>query len=325
MSISSGIRRFFTLITIYLVAICFSLSTATAFADEPPTEDASAESSAAEAAAPPKKPKSALSRAFNSALTKVNEVAFAALFVDVSFGAFEVDEIKDGQPVLNEDGSVKQKHVPVPFVVALLGLGGILFTVVYKFINLRGLRHSIDIVRGKYDHEQSEGDVSSFRALTSALSATVGLGNIAGVAIAIKLGGPGAVFWMLVAAFFGMSTKFSSCTLAQLYRRKNPDGSVSGGAMYYLDLGLKGRGPIISKIGKTLAVIYAFMIIGGSMGGGNMFQSNQSFEILNGAFGGIQQKHNWIFGLTMAVLVGLVILGGIQRIGAATSKLSPQW
>src|SRR5690606_5584407 len=276
-------------------AISLTFSARTVRAEEVNSEEPTATSAPTENVAPPAKPKSALSRAFNSALTEVNEVAFAALFIDVSFGIFEVDEVKDGKPVLNEDGSIRKRPVPVPFVVALLGLGGVLFTVVYKFINVRGVRHAIDIARGKFDHEQSEGDVSSFRALTSALSATVGLGNIAGVAIAIKLGGPGAVFWMIVAAFFGMSTKFSSCTLAQLYRRKNPDGSVSGGAMYYLDLGLKNRGPIISKVGKTLAVIYAFMIIGGSMGGGNMFQSNQSFEILNGAFGGVKPSHNWIF------------------------------
>jgi AGCS family alanine or glycine:cation symporter len=158
--------------------------------------------------------------------------------------------------------------------------------------------------------------------LTSALSATIGLGNIAGVAIAIQLGGPGAVFWMMIAAFFGMSEKFSSCTLSQLYRRRNADGSISGGPMYYLDLGLREKGGAWRTIGKVLAVMFAFMVMGGSLGGGNMFQSNQSFEAVSDAFG-VPQSANWLFGLIMAFLVGLVIIGGIKRIGAATSRIVP--
>lgn len=224
--------------------------------------------------------------------------------------------------MLDEAGHPVMETVQVPFVVAVLALGGAFFTFWYRFVNIRGFRHAIDVVRGKYDNPEDVGEITHFRALTSALSATVGLGNIAGVAIAIQLGGPGAVFWMVIAAFFGMSVKFSSCTLAQLYRRRNADGSVSGGPMYYLDLGFRPFGGVGAKFGKVLAVIYAFMIMGGSFGGGNMFQSNQSFEAFSTAFG-VGPEYNWIFGLALAVLVGAVILGGIQRIGAATARIVP--
>ncbi len=259
----------------------------------------------------------------NRALGKINKGVEQALFFNVTGDAFQAPEFDDkGRPVLGPDGAPKMKTVALPFVVAVLALGGVFFTLWYRFVNLRGFKHAIEIVRGKYDNPEDAGEITHFRALTSALSATVGLGNIAGVAIAIQLGGPGAVFWMIVAAFFGMSTKFSSCTLSQLYRRKNPDGSISGGPMYYLDLGLKDRGPALATVGKVLAVIYAFMIMGGSFGGGNMFQANQSFEAFSGAFD-IDPENSWVFGVVMATLVGAVILGGIKRIGAATSRIVP--
>src|SRR5690606_16074393 len=148
--------------------------------------------------------------------------------------------------------------------------------------------------------------------------------NIAGVAIAIQIGGPGAMLWMIVAAFFGMSLKLNSCTLSQLYRRTNPDGSVSGGPMYYLEYGIKQISPtgVLPVFGKVLAVMYAFMIIGGSFGGGNMFQANQSFGALQAAFD-VDTSVAHAVGVVLAVLVGLVILGGIQRIGAATSRIVP--
>lgn len=258
----------------------------------------------------------------DEALGQVNEVLGALLFTNITGDLFEVEVYEKGRVVLDEAGNPKTRVVEVPLVVALLAFGGVFFTIVYRFVNVFGFRHALEIVRGKYDSETHEGEVSHFRALTSALSATVGLGNIAGVAIAIQLGGPGAVFWMIVAAFFGMSAKFSSCTLAQLYRKKNADGSVSGGAMYYLDLGLKARGGIFAPIGKGLAVLYAMMIMGGAMGAGNMFQANQSFEAVSTSFG-VPTSLSWLFGLFMATMVGLVILGGIRRIGAATSKIVP--
>ncbi len=259
----------------------------------------------------------------NHAISAFNETVASVLFWNIAGDTFQAPVFEDGVAVRHPDGSPQMKTVAVPFVVTLLGAGGVFFTLAYRFVNLRGFRHAIAIVRGKYDGEQAEGEISHFRALTSALSATVGLGNIAGVAIAIKLGGPGAMFWMWIAAFFGMSTKFSSCTLAQIFRRKNPDGSVSGGPMYYLDLAFRQRGPLWSKFGKALAVMYAFMIMGGAVGGGNMFQSNQAFEALQDAFGFVHKSHAPWFGAVLALFVGLVTLGGIKRIGAATSRIVP--
>lgn len=262
--------------------------------------------------------------AFDQALGKVNDVVATALFFPVTGDAFRAGVFDEkGQPVIDErTGKQKQKTVDVPFLVVFLMAGAIFFTLWYRIINVRGFRHAIDVVRGKYDDPKDTGEITHFRALTSALSATVGLGNIAGVAIAIQLGGPGAVFWMVVTAFFGMCAKFSSCTLSQLYRKKNRDGSISGGPMYYLDLGLKAKGGFFRPFGKVLAVMYAFMIMGGALGGGNMFQSNQSFAAIKDAFG-VNAEYDWMFGLTMASLVGLVVLGGIKRIGAATSRIVP--
>ena len=310
-----------------LLALVLVFGATTAFAEETsgpdtPVAAASAENPADAPAAAVKKRPNALTRAMNSTLGAINGVLGQAIFFNIAGDTFQAQEFQKGTPIFLPDGRPKMKTVEVPFVVAVLALGGVFFSLAYGLINVRRSWHAIQIVRGKYDDEQDEGEISHFRALTSALSATVGLGNIAGVAIAIQLGGPGAVFWMLIAAFFGMATKFSSCTLAQLYRRKNADGSVSGGPMYYLDLGLRARGGLWAKAGKTLAIIYAFMIMGGAMGGGNMFQANQAFEAVSTSFG-VPKSDAWIFGLILAVSVGLVILGGIQRIGAATSKIVP--
>ncbi|MCR4316392.1 MAG: alanine:cation symporter family protein [Planctomycetes bacterium] len=243
---------------------------------------------------------------------------------------------------------IESPRANLPLVLFVLIFGGVFFTFFYKFINFRGFKHCIDIIKGKFDDPADEGEVSHFRALTSALSATIGLGNIAGVAIAVSMGGAGAVFWMVVFAFFGMSAKFSCCTLAQMYRKKNEDGSISGGPMYYIPMGFKewlGEGA--GSVGLVLAVLFAVMCIGGSLGGGNMFQANQSFEAFRSAFGetvtikndaGVDEQvftvfgaryddqHPWparIFGLVMSAMVGLVVLGGIKRIGAATSKIVP--
>ena len=141
-----------------------------------------------------------------------------------------------------------------PLIVLVLLIGGLIFTFYFKFINVRGFIHSIDIIKGKYDNPNDTGQISHFQALTSALSATIGLGNIAGVAVAVSLGGPGAVLWMVFIAFFSMSAKFVSCTLGQLYRKINDDGSVSGGPMYYLNYGLKDLG--YGTLGKILAGVF---------------------------------------------------------------------
>ena len=204
-----------------------------------------------------------------------------------------------------------------PLIVIILLTGGLVFTFYFKFINIRGFSHSIDIIKGKYDNPNDTGQISHFQALTSALSATIGLGNIAGVAVAVSLGGPGAVFWMVFIAFFSMSAKFVSCTLGQLYRQVNEDGSVSGGPMYYLDKGLKEKG--LDKLGKVLGSIYAVFIIGGAFGGGNMFQANQSYEL----FGKLIGLPDYLYGLILAFLVGAVIVGGIRRIGQTTEKIVP--
>ena len=204
-----------------------------------------------------------------------------------------------------------------PLIVLVLLSGGVIFTLYFRFINVRGFIHSIDIIKGKYDNPNDTGQISHFQALTSALSATIGLGNIAGVAVAVSLGGPGAVFWMVFIAFFSMSAKFVSCTLGQLYRKINEDGSVSGGPMYYLNYGLKEKG--YGTLGKILGGMYAVFIIGGAFGGGNMFQANQSYEL----FGKLIGLPNYLYGFILAVLVGCVIIGGIKRIGQTTEKIVP--
>lgn len=204
-----------------------------------------------------------------------------------------------------------------PLIVLVLLAGGLIFTFYFKFINIRGFSHAINIVKGKYDNPDDIGQISHFQALTSALSATIGLGNIAGVAVAVSLGGPGAVFWMVFIAFFSMSAKFVSCTLGQLYRKVNDDGSVSGGPMYYLDKGLKERG--FGTLGKALGSLYAVFIIGGAFGGGNMFQANQSYEL----FGKLLGIPDYLYGILLAILVGTVIVGGIKRIGQTTEKIVP--
>lgn len=166
----------------------------------------------------------------------------------------------------------------IPLVVLVLIGAAVFFTIRFDFVNLRGLRHAFDVVRGRYDDPNTPGEVSHFQALNAALSATVGLGNIAGVAIAVSVGGPGAVFWMMMAALFGMTSKFAECTLGVMYRRVDANGNVQGGPMVYLRDGLAEIG--LPRLGKYLSVTFAVLCIGGSFGGGNMFQSNQSFQAM---------------------------------------------
>ena len=209
------------------------------------------------------------------------------------------------------------KILGFPLIVLILLVGSITFTFYFRFINVRGFTHAIDIIKGKYDNPKDDGQISHFQALTSALSATIGLGNIAGVAVDVSLGGPGAVFWMILIAFFSMSAKFVSCTLGQLYRQVNPDGSIDGGPMYYLEKGLGELG--MGTLGKVLGILYAIFIIGGAFGGGNMFQANQSYALV-GSLTGISSL---TYGIILAILVGVVIIGGIERIGQTTEKIVP--
>ncbi len=220
----------------------------------------------------------------------------------------------------NDDG------LSVPFVLVWLLAGALFFTLFMRFINFRGFKHSINIVRGKYTNPDDKGEVSHFQALTAALSATVGLGNIAGVAIAISIGGPGATFWMIIAGLLGMSTKFVECTLGVKYRKINDDGSISGGPMYYLSRGLGKRGGPWKTIGLALGGFFAVMCIGGSFGGGNMFQINQATTQLIEVTGGEQSflyGKGWLFGVIMAGLVAIVIIGGIKSIARVTDKIVP--
>ena len=210
---------------------------------------------------------------------------------------------------------------PVPLIVMVLLFGSIFFTIYHGFLNIRGFRHALDVTRGRYDNPDDPGEISHFQALTSALSATVGLGNIAGVAVAIQTGGPGAVVWMIIIGLFGMTAKFNECTLAQVYRKIKPDGSVHGGPMYYLEIGLQEHG-LPRFLAKAFGIIFAVFCIGGSFGGGNMFQANQATSAIRGTVG-TGPETDWVIGTVLAFLVGLVIIGGIKRIGQVTEKIIP--
>ncbi len=224
---------------------------------------------------------------------------------------------EDGTPVLGEDGKPIEKKIPL--IVVWLVTGALFFTFRMGFVNIRGIPHAIDLVRGRYDNPDDEGEVTHFQALTTALSATVGLGNIAGVAVAINEGGAGAMFWLMIAGFLGMSAKFVECTLGVKYRIIK-DGSVSGGPMYYLTTALKNKG--MGGLGKVLAVLFSILCVGGSFGGGNMFQANQAFAQVSGEWTAIQD-HGALFGVVLAVLVGVVIIGGIKSIAKVTDKIVP--
>ena len=210
--------------------------------------------------------------------------------------------------------------VDMPLVVAWLLGGALFFTFKMGFVNIRLFRHAIDLVRGKYDDQKQVGEVTHFQALTTALSATVGLGNIAGVAIAIGTGGPGATFWMILVGFLGMSSKFTECTLGQKYRKIRKDGRIMGGAMHYLSQGLKDKK--LAGLGGFLAGLFCLLCIGGSFGGGNAFQVVQSLDMIKSVVP-VLQHQPWIYGILMAVMVGLVILGGIKSIARVASYIVP--
>jgi AGCS family alanine or glycine:cation symporter len=236
----------------------------------------------------------------------------------------------------------------VPIVLIILILGATFFTVVFGFINVRLLPFAIRVVSGKYDsiektgetqpknvavnkvdgdlvdtiRDEGEGEVSHFQALATAVSGTVGLGNIGGVAVAIATGGPGATFWMIVCGLLGMSTKFVECTLGVKYRDIDETGTVYGGPMYYLKRGFADIG--LGPVGKVFGVLFAILCIGGSFGGGNAFQSNQAAQQVMTLFSLPQDGNSGtIIGIVMAVLVAIVIIGGIKRIAAVTEKIVP--
>lgn len=208
----------------------------------------------------------------------------------------------------------------VPAAVAWLVAGSLFFTLRMRFINLRGFVHAVKVTSGKYDNPDDEGEVSHFQALTAALSATVGLGNIAGVAVAVSIGGPGATFWMVLAGLLGMSAKFVECTLGQKYREVRADGRVMGGAMHYLSKGLAEKG--LAPLGTVLAIGFAFLCIGGSFAGGNAFQVSQSLRAVEETIP-VLKDAPWIYGLAMTAMVGIVIIGGIKRIAATAATIVP--
>ena len=214
-------------------------------------------------------------------------------------------------------------NVSLPAVVIWLVLGAVYFTFRMGFISVRGFGHAIQVVKGDFDEEGHDGEVSHFQALSSALSATVGLGNIAGVAIAVSVGGPGAIFWMVVAGFLGMSSKFTECTLGQMYRTKDAGGNTLGGPMRYLDAGLQELN--LGGLGKVLAVVFALMCVGGSFGGGNMFQANQSYAAVADLIPFLSdfEYGALLYGVVLAVLTGVVILGGIKSIGRVAEIIVP--
>ena len=224
----------------------------------------------------------------------------------------------DGNAIHYPNGDARTMSIPL--VVIWLVIGALFFTIRMKFINFRGFKHSIDLISGKFDNPNHIGEVSHFQALATALSATVGLGNIAGVAIAITVGGPGATFWMIIAGLLGMSSKFTEVTLGVKYRNIDKNGVVSGGPMFYLEKALKKRN--LGALGKVLAVIFAILVIGASIGGGNMFQSNQAFAQLASKLPMIK-PYGAYFGVILAILVGIVIIGGIKNIARVTEKIVP--
>lgn len=213
----------------------------------------------------------------------------------------------------------------LPLIVLWLIVAASFFTVYLGFINLRGFKHAIEIVRGSFSDPKHEGEITHFQALTAAVSGTVGIGNIGAVAITVSIGGPGAIFWVILAGFLGMTTKFVECTLGVKYRTINPDGSVSGGPMHYLRDGLAAKG--MAKFGKFLGLFFAVSIVIGCLGIGNMFQSNQAYVQLLEVTGGQTKSpllgYGWAVGLAMAVLVALIIIGGIKSIARITAKLVP--
>jgi AGCS family alanine or glycine:cation symporter len=236
----------------------------------------------------------------NEVIQVINGFFEKILFFDIFFGSVEGSSF--------------------PFVVAWLIAGGIFLTIKMGFVNLRMLRHSLDIVRGKYHTREDKGVISPFQSLATALSATVGIGNIAAVSIAISWGGAGAAFWMILAGFLGMTLKFTEVTLSVKYREFLPDGSIMGGGMEYLSRGFADKG--MAGLGKVMATTFAFFMVLGAIGAGNTFQVSQSLSIMQGEIP-IFNDYPWAFGLILAFVTGLVIIGGIKRIAHVAEAIVP--
>ncbi len=253
---------------------------------------------------------------------------FMLLMGSISSAQAGIDESINAAtaPIASFIGQVVFFKIPIfgaqlPVVVLWLVVGAVFFTFYMGFINLRGFKHAIQLVRGDYADPNSHGEVSHFQALATAVSGTVGIGNIGGVAVAVTVGGPGATFWLIMAGFLGMSTKFVECTLGVKYRKEFDDGHVSGGPMYYLRQGFKDRN--MEGFGKFMGTFYAIGIFIGALGIGNMFQSNQAYVQLNNVSGGALDGLGWLVGLILAGVVFAVIIGGIKSIARVTEKIVP--
>lgn len=252
----------------------------------------------------------------------------ALLVAPISLAQAGIDDAINSAtaPIATFIGQVVFFKIPIfgaqlPVVVLWLVAGAVFFTFYMGFINLRGFKHAIQLVRGDYADPNSHGEVSHFQALATAVSGTVGIGNIGGVAVAVTVGGPGATFWLIMAGFLGMSTKFVECTLGVKYRKEFDDGHVSGGPMYYLRQGFKDRG--MEGFGRFMGTFYAIGIFIGALGIGNMFQSNQAYVQLNNVSGGALDGLGWLVGLILAAVVFSVIIGGIKSIARVTEKVVP--
>tara|TARA_R110002124_G_scaffold64985_2_gene177675 strand:- start:487043 stop:488590 length:1548 start_codon:yes stop_codon:yes gene_type:complete len=261
--------------------------------------------------------------AINNAVGHFADIVESVVFFPVRY--CDAGSVSFGYP---EGFCADGVEIVAPLILIWLVLASIYFTVYLGFVNVRFFKHSIDLLRGKYDKKDTDGgQINRFQALATSLSGTVGLGNIAGVAIAVSVGGPGAVLWMIIMGFFGMSLKFAEVTFGVKYRHhpdKNDLSRVFGGPMYYLRDGFSNRD--IPYIGSALAALFAFCCILGSIGGGNLFQANQAYQQILNVTGGEQSilaNYAWLFGVGLAILVGAVIIGGIQSIAKFTSKIVP--
>lgn len=235
----------------------------------------------------------------DSIFKAINDALGAILFFDLSFGAIEGG---------------------LPFLVVWLVSGGVYLTLKMKFVNVRMMPHAIQIVRERYNTADDKGEVTPFQSLATALSATVGLGNIAGVALAVSIGGPGATFWMILAGFLGMTLKFTEVSLSIQHRVFLKDGTVMGGGMEYLSRGLAAKG--MPKFGKGLAMLFAFFMICGALGGGNAFQASQALGAISSQIG-FFEEFPLAFGILLGLIVGAVIIGGIKRIAHTAEKIVP--
>lgn len=226
-----------------------------------------------------------------------------------------------------QDVNIMGEVFSIPLILIWLVAISLFLTVYFGFINIRYFKHGVDLVRGKFDKASDKGEINRFQALATSLSGTVGLGNIAGVAVAVSAGGPGAVFWMAMMGLFGMTTKFAEAALGVKYRvhpNPNDKNHVAGGPMYYLKAVMARHNQV--RFGTFLAAVFAICCIGGAIGAGNMFQSNQAFQQfvnVTGGAGGIMGDKGWLFGIILAGLVGVVIIGGLKKIAAVASRIVP--